>query len=61
MSPSLWIGGVSFEEITKEVEKDLIKRALERSGGNKKQGRRNPQDEQKTLYRKMKVSHSCDT
>ena len=27
--------GVSFEEITKETEKDLIKSALERSGGNK--------------------------
>ncbi|MDI6759175.1 MAG: helix-turn-helix domain-containing protein, partial [Candidatus Omnitrophota bacterium] len=27
--------GVSFEEITKEIEKDLIKRALECSGGNK--------------------------
>ena len=47
--------GVSFEEITKEVEKDLIKRALERSGGNKIKAAEILKMNKKTLYRKMKA------
>ena len=46
--------GVSFEEITKETEKDLIKRALERSGGNKIKAAEILKMNKKTLYRKMK-------
>ena len=46
--------GVSFEEITKEVEKDLIKRALERSGGNKIKAAEILKMNKKTLYRKIK-------
>ena len=47
--------GVSFEEITKEIEKDLIKRALERSGGNKIKAAEILKMNKKTLYRKMKA------
>ena len=47
--------GVSFEEITKEVEKDLIKRALERSGGNKIKAAEILKMNKKTLYRKIKA------
>jgi len=46
--------GVSFEEITKETEKDLIKRALERSGGNKIKAAEILKMNKKTLYRKIK-------
>ncbi|MCG2754598.1 MAG: sigma-54 dependent transcriptional regulator [Desulfobacteraceae bacterium] len=46
--------GVSFEEITKETEKDLIKKALERSGGNKIMAAEILKMNKKTLYRKMK-------
>ncbi|MDP3048816.1 MAG: sigma-54 dependent transcriptional regulator [Thermodesulfovibrionales bacterium] len=47
--------GVSFEEITKETEKDLIKRALERSGGNKIKAAEILKMNKKTLYRKIKA------
>ena len=46
--------GVSFEEITKETEKDLIKSALERSGGNKIKAAEILKMNKKTLYRKIK-------
>jgi len=46
--------GVSFEEITKETEKDLIKKALERSGGNKIKAAEILKMNKKTLYRKIK-------
>ncbi len=47
--------GVFFEEITKEVEKDLIERALERSGGNKIKAAEILKMNKKTLYRKIKA------
>ncbi|MDI6758848.1 MAG: sigma-54 dependent transcriptional regulator [Candidatus Omnitrophota bacterium] len=47
--------GVSFEEITKEIEKDLIKSALERSGGNKIKAAEILKMNKKTLYRKIKA------
>lgn len=47
--------GVSFEEITKEVEKDLIEKALECSGGNKIKTAEVLKMNKKTLYRKIKA------
>ena len=47
--------GVPFEEIIKEVEKDLIEKALERSGGNKIKAAEILKMNKKTLYRKMKA------
>jgi DNA-binding NtrC family response regulator len=47
--------GVSFEETTKEVEKDLIEKALERSGGNKIKAAEILKMNKKTLYRKIKA------
>ena len=46
--------GVSFEEITQEFEKDLIKKALEEVGGNKLKAAKTLKIDRKTLYRKMK-------
>jgi DNA-binding NtrC family response regulator len=45
---------VSFEKITKNIEKDLIERALERSGGNKIKAAEILKMNKKTLYRKIK-------
>lgn len=47
--------GVSFEEITKGVEKDLIEKALECSGGNKIKTAEVLKMNKKTLYRKIKA------
>jgi two-component system response regulator AtoC len=46
--------GVSFEEITQEFQKDLIKRALDATGGNKIKAAKTLKIDRKTLYRKMK-------
>jgi transcriptional regulator with PAS, ATPase and Fis domain len=46
--------GVSFEEITQEFQKDLIKRALDATGGNKIKVAKTLKIDRKTLYRKMK-------
>jgi DNA-binding NtrC family response regulator len=46
--------GVSFEEITQEFQKDLIKRALDATGGNKIKAAKILKIDRKTLYRKMK-------
>ncbi|MBI4655089.1 MAG: sigma-54-dependent Fis family transcriptional regulator [Nitrospirae bacterium] len=46
--------GVSFEEITQEFEKDLIKKALEEAGGNKLKSAEILKMNKKTLYRKIK-------
>jgi len=49
--------GVSFEEITKEFEKDLIKRALDATGGNKTKAAELLKIKKKTFYRKIKSLH----
>ena len=46
--------GVSFEDITKRVEKDLVKNAIEQAGGNKVQAAKILQINRKALYRKIK-------
>ncbi len=46
--------GVSFEEITQEFQKDLIKRTLDATGGNKIKAAKTLKIDRKTLYRKMK-------
>jgi DNA-binding NtrC family response regulator len=46
--------GVSFEEITREVERDLINKALEQSGGKKAKAAEILGMSRKTLYRKLK-------
>ena len=45
---------VSFEEITREFEKDLIKKALEEVGGNKLKAAELLKMNKKTFYRKIK-------
>jgi DNA-binding NtrC family response regulator len=52
-----WCGdkGISFEEITQEFEKDLIKRALEEAGGNKLKASELLKMNKKTFYRKIKA------
>ena len=47
--------GASFEEITQEFEKDLIKEALEEAGGNKSKAGEILKMNKKTLYRKIKA------
>jgi DNA-binding NtrC family response regulator len=47
--------GISFDEITQEVEKDLIKRAIEIAGGNKIKAAELLKLNKKTLYRKIKT------
>jgi len=47
--------GVSFEKITQEFEKDLIKKALEEVGGNKLKAAELLKMNKKTLYRKIKA------
>jgi DNA-binding NtrC family response regulator len=46
--------GASFEEITRKVERDLINKALEQSGGKKVQAAKILGISRKTLYRKLK-------
>lgn len=46
--------GLSFEEITKNFERDLIRKALEKSGNNKTKAAKILQMHRKALYRKMK-------
>ena len=47
--------GVSFEEITREFQKDLIKKALVEAGGNKLKSAEILKMNKKTLYRKIKT------
>jgi len=47
--------GVSFDEITQEFEKDLIKRALESAAGNKIKAAELLKMNKKTFYRKIKT------
>jgi DNA-binding NtrC family response regulator len=47
--------GISFDEITQEFEKDLIKRALEQVGGNKLRAAELLRMNNKTFYRKLKT------
>lgn len=47
--------GVSFEEITREFQKDLIKKALVEAGGNKLKAGEILKMNKKTLYRKIKA------
>jgi DNA-binding NtrC family response regulator len=46
--------GVSFEEITREFQNDLIKKALVEAGGNKIKAAGILKMNKKTLYRKIK-------
>jgi DNA-binding NtrC family response regulator len=46
--------GASFEEITQEFQKDLIKKALEEAGGKKLKAAEILKMNKKTLYRKIK-------
>ena len=46
--------GVSFEEMTQEFQKDLIKRALDTTGDNKLKAAKILQINRKALYRKLK-------
>ncbi|MDO9028521.1 MAG: helix-turn-helix domain-containing protein, partial [Candidatus Roizmanbacteria bacterium] len=46
--------GVSFDEITQEFQKDLIKRALDTTGNNKIKTAEILKMNKKTLYRKIK-------